>query len=218
MCGKNHSGAPIYLQTINNDMAIFESTPEVRLTVDHYNRAGLIYRRRFDGEVPMVMIPPSFIQKFSLARYPGNYEIKIVPTGYPETNAFIFRKLEFTPKISDNGNNVIEIRYFLVLSYEGEVLYMDECTNPEEAEQRLNIAIRIFHPFKGLFTRPHAQVIYTTSDGWGTTINDRWFFRVQEGSRRDEILVRGVLSGGFTSIYSISEWFAYFVDRYKHTL
>lgn len=201
-------------------MAMFESTPGVRLAYDHYDlsRSWSMYLSRLTDTVELTSIPPSFIQKFSLARYPGNYEIKIVPTGHPETKAFIFRKLEFTPKISDNGNNVIEIRYFLVLSYEGEVLYMDECTNPEEADQRLNIAIRIFHPFKKLFTQPHAQVIYTTSDGWGTTINDRWFFRVHEGSRRDEILVRGVLSGGFTSIYSISEWFAYLVDRYKHTL
>lgn len=66
----------------------------------------------------------------------------------------------------------------------------------DDTDRILNIASRIFHPFKKLFTQPHAQVIYTTSDGWGTTINDRWFFRVHEGSRRDEILVRGVLSGG----------------------
>lgn len=200
-------------------MVIFESTPGIRLTMDHYNHTGLIYRRRFDGEVPMVMISPYFIRKFSLSRYPGNYETKIVPARIPELKAFIFRKAEFTPKVSDNGNNIIELRYFILLSYEGQVLHMHECANLEECEVRLNATISLFNRFKGFVIRPYAEVEYTAADVWGTTIHDQWCFRAQEGSIvPGEILVRGVLRGEFASILSTSEWFGIFVDRYKGVL
>ena len=150
--------------------------------------------RNGDFQYTEAYLPPEFLREYSLTQ---GFEIEPLKS-FGGTQAFLINHWD---------------RYYLLLAYQREVVFMIRVDDLDDTDRILSIASSSYLALRKLNDHPQGHQLlldFDKVDIWGNETTDQWAFH----SIGDQGYIIGIKEGKFVDMLFLRDWLRFLVEKY----